>query len=68
MPGILSVKRLSSFCAMFLCAGGVSLLRPWEVLAPLQAAACWLFTIGDVLLGVRPAPAPSPLAVAVPPP
>jgi hypothetical protein len=33
-------------------AGGVSLLRPWEVLAPLQAAACWLFTIGDVLLGV----------------
>jgi hypothetical protein len=34
-------------------AGVVSLLRPWEVLAPLQAAACWVFTIGDVLLGVR---------------
>ena len=68
MPGILSVKRLSFFYAMFLRAGGVSLLRPWEVLAPLQAAACWLFTIGDVLLGVRPAPAPLRLAVAVPPP
>lgn len=33
--------------------GAASLLRPWEALAPLRAAACWVLTIGDVLLGVR---------------
>ncbi len=36
-----------------LAPASLSLLRPWEVLAPLQAAACWLLTIGDVLFGVR---------------
>lgn len=38
---------------------GWGLLRPLQVLRPLQAAACWALTTGDVMLGVRflnPAP------------
>lgn len=48
--GLLHVRIASCPSAMPLAA--ISMFRPWEALAPLRAATCWLFVIGDVLLGV----------------
>lgn len=48
--GLLHVRIAA--CPAALPVAPVSMFRPWEALAPLQAVACWLFVIGDVLLGV----------------
>mmetsp|Transcript_16316 Transcript_16316/g.48923 ORF Transcript_16316/g.48923 Transcript_16316/m.48923 type:complete len:796 (-) Transcript_16316:334-2721(-) len=48
--GLLHVRLAA--CPSPAVPSSVSVFRPWEALAPLQAAACWLFTIGDVLFGV----------------
>lgn len=53
------LRRRIAACPAFGGGSGGSwaaALNPLEALRPARAVACWLFTTGDVILGVSPGP------------